>query len=218
VVGTAYGVLVRMDWVPVSAALLLTGALALCLGGFLLPQSDNGADSLRIVQEQGGQWMAAAVILFIASICLSLGLPAILTLLQRRGWTVGVIAAAVLEVGFIGTAGFAMLMAFFRALVVTDTVKTQGINDLASDAGLAVFLYAWIAGLYLGELLLAIALLRARTTPRWVPLALVAHVVTFPISGLLPEYLSKATVLLLLLGFAGIAIQATSPEARRRYA
>ena len=36
---------------PVSAAPLLTGALALGLGGFLLPQSEDAAESLRIVQE-----------------------------------------------------------------------------------------------------------------------------------------------------------------------
>lgn len=204
-----------MDWLPVSAALLVTGALSLCLGGFLLPQSESPAESLRIVQDQGGQWMAAAVILFIGSICLSLGLPAILTLLQRRGWTLGVIAAIVLEIGFIGTAGFAMLMGFFRALVHTDTIQAQGINDVASDAGLTIFLYTWIAALYLGELLLGLALLRSRTTPRWVPFALIAHVLTFPIADLLPEYLSKATVLLLVLGFAGVAIQAAAPLNRR---
>lgn len=205
-----------MDWLPVSAALLLTGALALCLGGFLLPQSDSSAESLRIVQENDGQWMVAAVVLFLGSICLSLGLPAILTLFQRRGWTLGVISAVVLEIGFIGTAGFAMLMGFFRALVNTETIKAQGLDEIATDAGLAIFLYAWIAGLYLGELLLAFALLRARTTPRWVPFALIAHALTFPISELLPEYLSKATVLLLVLGFAGVAIQATSPQNRAR--
>lgn len=205
-----------MDWLPVSAALLLTGALALCLGGFLLPQSDSSAESLRIVQENDGQWMVAAVVLFLGSICLSLGLPAILTLFQRRGWTLGVISAVVLEIGFIGTAGFAMLMGFFRALVNTETIKAQGLDEIATDAGLAIFLYAWIAGLYLGELLLAFALLRARTTPRWVPFALIAHVLTFPISELLSEYLSKATVLLLVLGFAGVAIQATSPQNRAR--
>lgn len=204
-----------MDWVPVSAALLLTGALALGLGGFLLPQSDDAADSLRTVQQDGGLWMAAAAILFIASICLTLGLPAILTLVQRRGWTLGLIAAVVLEIGFVGTAGFSMLMVFFRALVRTDTIKSQGIDQLASETGLAVFLYVWIVGLYLGELLLAIALLRARTTPVWVPVALIAHVVVAPFSMLLPEYLSKATVVLLVAGFAGVAISATSPQVRR---
>lgn len=206
----------RMDWLPVSAALLLTGALAMCLGAFLLPQSEDTTQTLQIVQEQGGQWLTAAVVLFIASICLTLGLPAIMTLLQGRGWTIGVLAGIVLEVGFIGTAGFAMLLAFFRTLVVTDTLRDKNLDDLASEAGLAVFLYTWIIALYLGELLLAIALLRARTTPRWIPVALVAHVLTVPFSGLLPDFLSKATVLLLVVGFAGIAIQVTSPQNRRR--
>lgn len=206
-----------MDWLPVSAALLLTGALALCAGAFLLPSSDDDpSDTLRIVQQSGGQWMAAAVILFIASICLTLGLPAIMTLIQCRGWRIGLVSGIALEVGFIGTAGFAMLMVFFRALVETDAIRNQNFDAVASEAGLAAFLYVWIIGLYLGELLLAIALLRARTTPRWVPIALILHVATFPLDNVLPEYLGKATVLLLVLGFAGIAIQVTTPEVRRR--
>lgn len=209
-----------MDWLPVSAALLLTGALALCAGAFLLPSSDEGGanETLMIVQEEGGQWMAAAVILFIASVCLTLGLPAIMTLIQRRGWRLGLVSGIALEVGFLGTAGFAMLMVFFRALVESEAIVDGNIDAVASEAGLAAFLYVWIIGLYLGELLLAFALLRARTTPRWVPTALILHVATFPLSDLLPEYLGKATVLLLVVGFAGIAIQATSPEARRRFA
>lgn len=207
-----------MDWLPVSAALLLTGALALAAGAFLLPATGDGdADStLRIVQQEGGQWMAAAVILFLASVCLTLGLPAIMTLLQRRGWRIGVVSGVALEIGFIGTAGFAMLMVFFRALVETDALVDKNFDAVASEAGLAAFLYVWIVGLYLGELLLALALLRARTTPRWVPLALILHVATFPLGNVLPEYAGKATVLLLVVGFAGIAIQATSADARRR--
>lgn len=205
-----------MDWVPVSAALLLTGALAFCLGAFLMPRSDGPVDSLRIVQEQGGQWMTAAAILAIAAVCLSLGVPAILTLVQRRGWATGLLAAVVLEVGFIGTAAFALLMVFFHSLVVTGTVEAHGLDDVASETGLSVFFWIWIAGLYLGELLLAIALLRARTTPVWVPVVLLLHVLTLPLSTLLPEWPSKGTSLLLVLGFAGVAIHAASPENRRR--
>jgi hypothetical protein len=207
-----------MDWLPVSAALLLTGALALALGSFLLPSSDGAADTLRIVQQQGGQWMAVAVIFFLSSVFLTLGVPAILTLFQRRGWTLGLVSAVVLEVGFIGTAGFAMLMVFFRSLVITDAIRDQNINDIASEAGLAVFLYAWVVGLYLGELLLGIALLRAGTAPRWAAFALILHALSFPVSGLLPEFVAKATIFLLVAGFAGVAIESTSPDARRRLA
>ncbi|WP_459972129.1 hypothetical protein [Nocardioides pyridinolyticus] len=206
-----------MDWLPVSAALLLTGALAFCAGVFLLPSSEDGdaGDTLRIVQESGGQWMVAATVLFLASVCLTLGLPAIMTLIQRRGWRIGVVSGIALEIGFLGTAGFAMLMVFFRALVEADSIDTGNFDAVASEAGLAVFLYVWIVGLYLGELLLALALLRARTTPRWVPLALALHVVASLVSQGLPDYVGKATALLFLLAFAGIAIQTTSPGTRR---
>jgi hypothetical protein len=208
----------RMDWLPVSAALLLTGALALCLGSFLLPSSEGTQDTLGIVQDQGGQWLTVAVILFIASVCLTLGLPTILTMFERRGRTLGMISGIVLEIGFIGTAGFAMLMVFFRALVVADALRENGLEDATSEAGLTAFLYVWIVGLYLGELLLGIALLRARSTPRWVPIALILHALSFPLASLLPDYLGKAMVLLLVVGFAGIAVQATSPANRRRLA
>jgi hypothetical protein len=205
-----------MDWLPVSAALLLTGALALCLGSLLLPQGDDAAESLRIVQDQGAQWMAAAVVLFLASICLTLGLPAVLSLLQRRGWTLGMVSAIVLEIGFIGTAGYAMLLAFFHSLVVTGTIRSKGIDQLTHELGLVLFLYTWIVGFYLGELLLAIALLRAGTVPRWAPSALLLHVLTLPLGSVLPMEASKLTVLLLVVGFGGVAVQAGSHQERTR--
>ena len=124
------------------------------------------------------------------------------------------ISAIVLSFGFIGTAGFAMLLAFVRALVIADALRAGGLEDASNEAGLMVFLSVWIGGLYLGELLLGVALLRAGTTARWVPIALILHVATFPLAAVLPDWLSRATTLLLLAGIAGVAIQATSPHRR----
>lgn len=208
---------VKTDWVPFSAALLLTGALALALGSLLIPSSDGGTDTMRIVEDQGGQWMAAAAIYLVASVFLTLGLPTTLVLLQGRGRTLGLVSAVVLEFGFIGTAGYAMLMVFFRALVRTHTIVGQAIDDVAQDAGLRVFLVAWIAGFVLGELLLGLALLRARTVPRWVPLVLILHVVAVVVSTLLPDPVGKATILLFVAGMAGIAITATAAPPNQRW-
>ena len=205
----------ELDWVPVSSALLVTGAMALSFGSLLSPSGGDSQDSLRIVQQHDGRWLAVAVIYFIASVTLTLGLPAILSLLEDRGRIVGTTSAVVLSVGFIGTAGFAMLMVFFRALVLTGALRDQGIDAVTNEAGLSAFLYGWIGAFYLGELLLAIALLRARTTPRWIPLVLLAHVLTLPVSPLLPPTLSRAAVLLVAVGFAGIAIEAVSRDNRR---
>jgi len=204
-----------MDWLPISAALLVTGALALCLGSFLLPSSDGTAETLRIVQHQGGQWLTVAAILFVASVCLTLGLPTIFTLFDRRGWILALVSAIVLEIGFIGTAGFSMLMVFFRSLVITDALRDRGLEDATSEAGLTVFLVGWVIALYLGELLLGLALLRARATPRWVPFALIGHAASVLVAPVLPDAASKALVLLLVAGFCGIAIQANASSTRR---
>lgn len=202
----------KSDWLPVSAALLLTGVLALALGSILIPSSDGVGETVRVVQEQGGVWMAAATIYFLSAVCLTLGLPSVLTLVQRRGRTLGLISAVVLEFGFVGTAGYAMLMVFFRALVDTGTLVNRGINQVVTDSGLQVFLYGWIVGFVLGELLLAAALLRARTVPRWIPLLLVLHVATVPISSLLPDVVAKMAVLLLVAGLGGVAVHANTPQ------
>ena len=79
-----------------------------------------------------------------------------------------------------------------------------------------MFLVGWIVAFFLGELLLAIALLRARTTPTWVPVLLLLHVATIFVGRFLPDPLSKATVLLLAVALAGIAIQAVTSDTLAR--
>ncbi|MCW2792032.1 MAG: hypothetical protein JWO76_1130 [Nocardioides sp.] len=202
----------ELDWVPVSSALLVTGAMALCFASLLSPTGGDSSDSFTIVEQHDGRWLAVAVIYFIASVTLTLGLPSVLSLFDRKGRRLGTTSAVVLSVGFIGTAGFAMLLVFFRALVITGSVVNKGLDDVTHDAGLSIFLYGWIAAFYVGELLLGIALLMARTTPRWIPLVLLGHVLFLPVQNFLPELVGKSTVLLLAVGFAGIAIEAVARD------
>ena len=173
----------RSDWVPVSAAALLTGAMALTFGSLIMPSTGGSTDTLMIVQQEGGRWMAVASIYFLASVALTLGLPSALTLFDRRGRQLSLVSAVVLAVGFLGTAGYAMLMVFFHSLVVTGAIKDQGIEDLAHETGLAIFLYGWIVAFFLGETLFAIALLRARTAPTWVPVPVWSRTTTALLNG-----------------------------------
>ena len=200
----------RNDWVPVSASMLVTGAMALLLGSVLMPAAGDAADSIRSVQENDNRWLVVSVMYFLAAATLTLGLPAVLTLFERRGVRLAMASALVLAVGFVGTAGYAMLMVFFRALVLTQTIQDKGLSEVTHETGLSVFLFGWIAAFYLGELLLAIALLMARTTPVWVPAALIVHVLLMPVNSMLPHYLSSVTVLLTVLAFSGMAITASS--------
>jgi hypothetical protein len=208
----------RLDWIPASAAAFVTGAMALTFGSLLLPTGSDSADTLRLVQEQDGRWLAAAVIFFIASIALTLGLPAALSLFDRRGKVLGMVATVVLAFGFLGTAGYAMLMVFFRAMVLNMDIDSDTLDKVSHEPGLAIFLYSWIAGFYLGELLLAIALIRAGTVARWVPAVLIAHVASLTISRMLPGAVAQSLVLLVAVGFAGVAIEAVTRDTERRKA
>ena len=208
----------RMDWIPASAAAFVTGAMALTFGSLLLPSGSSTADTLQVARDEDGRWLAAAVIFFIASVALTLGLPAAMSLFDRRGRTLGMVSAVILAVGFLGTAGYSMLIVFFRAIALETQLTGAELDEAVHEMGLTVFLYGWIAGFYLGELLLAIALLRAGTTQRWVPLVLIAHVASLVVSSVLPHSISSALVLLVAVGFSGVAIEAVTRDSERRRA
>jgi hypothetical protein len=201
---------VQKDWVPASAALLVTGALALALASILTPTGSSDADTLRLVQQHDGRWLAAAATYFIASVALTLGLPSVLTLFRSGGRRIALGSTVALATGFVGVAGYAMLIVFFRAMVVTDAIRDQAFDELVHEAGLEAFLYAWIAAFYLGELLLAIALLRS-DEPRWIPTLLILHVLSLPVGAMLDDSVSKVLVFLMVFGFSGLGIRAAEP-------
>ena len=193
---------------PVSAACLVTGAMALLLATVLTQNGGEAADSYRVVQEQGGRWLGGAVMYFFASVGLILGLPTIVAVVQRRGRGWALAACVVLAVGFLGTAGYAALLIFFRALVVTDGIGVAETAAVSDEAGLLGFLVGWIAAFYVGELLLAVALWRAgpAAVPRWIPTLLLLHIASIVLSGG-PEWLAKALVVLLVLPLCGLAMR-----------
>ena len=208
----------RNDWIPASAAAFVTGAMALAFGSLLLPSGSSTADTLQVARNQDGRWLAAAVIFFIAAVALTLGLPAMLSVFDRRGRTLGMLSAVVLAVGFLGIAGYAMLIVFFRAIALETPLTGAELDNAVHEAGLTVFLYGWIAAFYLGELLLGVALLRAGTTQRWVPIALFAHVASVAVTPFLPKSVASVMVLLVAVGFAGVAIEAVTRDNDRRRA
>lgn len=204
------------SWVPGSAASLVVGALALLLGTLFLPSAgEDAAATLELVQQENGLWYAGATLFMLAACGLLLGLPSLLFLFPHQGRTLGQAAIAVFAIACAGTAGYAMILAFFRALVLEDAINVERLGAAADEAGFLGFLYGWVAAFYLGELLLGIALVRSGLTPRWIPLLLFAHVVSLPLGGLLPDVIRESTVALTTFALAGSAIvanrEASSP-------
>lgn len=207
----------RIDWVPFSAAALVAGAVALVGGTVLQPSTGGGsAESLQLVQDDRYVWLAAAGMFFFSAVALTAGLPSVLTLLGQRASRLALTAVGVFGVGCIGIAGYAMLLAFFRALVLEDAIRAGSLDELTRDAGLGGFLFGWIGAFYIGELLLGVALLRNGSVPKWVPTLMLLHVATLPLGPVLPDIASNVTILLLAVPLTALGISANSRAASDR--
>lgn len=204
----------RIDWVPFSASSLVAGATMLSIGALMMPAAEDSADTLQLAQEEGGRWLAVSGLYFVSAVALTIGLPAILVLFDQKGVRLGLTAVSVFTIGCVGTAGYAMILAFFRALVVADALDAEALESVTKDLGFAVFLYGWVAAFYLGELLLAVALFIAGTTPRWVPGLLVLHVVLLPFSQVMPSEVQPLTALLITVALSGVGITANAHHSR----
>ena len=191
--------------------------MSMVLGALLNPLSGNqrAAATLRIAGQEDGRWLGMAVMYFLASIFLTLGLPALLSLFVKRGRGIGLIAVGVFSIGSIGLSGFAMLMVFMRTLVVQDLLKSTNLDTLTEDVGLGIFLYGWVAGFYLGILLIAIALFVSRKTPTWVAGLLLVFVALLPFAEYLGRVGSALQILALAVAFTGVATAAVSDEHKR---
>ncbi len=208
----------QREWVPLSASSLVTGVMALVLGSLLGPSTNgrNAAATLQVVLHHGSRWMAMAVLFFIASVALTLGLPTLLALFDKpRGRALGLVGTSVFLVGTIGTCGYSMLMTFFHALANEHAVNAAQLDSAVSGGWLAVFLYLWVVGFMAGVLLVAAGLLRARSTPLWVPILMVVFVALTPVVGDLGKVGQVLQLMALAVALTGVAIAATSTPGAR---
>jgi hypothetical protein len=199
----------RMDWLPISAAALLTGAAALFFGAMMTPRPSGDGELLRRAATESENWVVVAALLTVAAVGLVVGLPSLFTLFQRRGSRAGLLAAMLLAVGCVMLAAFAQQLLFLRSLAQHDAVTGRTIEALGENHVQQVLVGAGFLIFYAGELALALALLRARTTPVWVPWSFVAHVALAAVAlRVLPEDLQGLPALFMTAGFAGAGIAA----------
>jgi MFS family permease len=203
----------RRDWVSPSAGTLVIGAIALMLGTLLSPgiAGKSNAAVLASVVENDGRLLGMAVFYFVASVCLLLGLPALLSLFQRRP-RLALASVAVFTVGVLGTAGFAVLLVLFRAMVVSGALTEAGLEAVAQDPALVLFVYTWIVGFYAGLVLIAAALFATGSTRIWIPLLLLGVVAVAPFVNDLGTVGPLLQALSLAVAFTGAALSAVASD------
>ena len=208
----------RADWLPPSASALVVGAMALVLGFLLNPLTQEATDlgdAVALGEQAAGRWLGMAVLLFFASVCLTLGLPALMSLFDERGRRLGTVAVGVLTVGTIGLAAYGMLLVFLRAAILNDLIRVDRLEQVTEDTGLLLLLSLWVVGFYLGILLLGVALFLARTTPRWVPALFLGYVVSQIAGDVLGDLGTVLQFFVLAVAFTGAAVAAAERAARR---
>lgn len=217
----------RAEWVPVSAAALVTGVMALVLAQMLNPAGPGDSPAGQVVSaaDSPGRWLAMSVLFFIGAALLVLGIPAIGTLFEeRRGRGLGLTGAAIFAVGCVGVGGIAALMMMFRALALQGfedgTVAPEDVDlvTAALDEGsLSLSVMLWSYGFMFGVLLIALGLLRGKRVPRWVPLTLLGFILVQLVTPLfegdtLVRLMASGSLLLLAAGVTGMATNAASPR------
>jgi hypothetical protein len=191
--------------------------MSLVFGSLLNPAEAGAstAETLQVVNQDSGRYLGMAVMFFFASVTLTFGLPAILSVFDRKGRKIGLLGVGVFTIGTVGICGYAMLQVFFRALVEIGALRGAELGMVAKDTGLSMFLFTWIAGFYGGVLLIAIALFVARSVPRWVPALMFGFVAVFPFASQIGRVGTAAQVLALAVAFTGIAMAAVSSDTQK---
>ena len=173
-------------------------------------QDDTTTEAIAAAQRYTGRWLAMAVIMFLSAVLLTLGLPSVLTLLTRRGRRLGVAGAILFSVGTIGLAGYGSVLVVLRAMVLRDVLEVGDVNDINDDPALVAFFGSWLFAFFAGLLLVAVALLRARTVPMWVPLLMLASLLSQFVLDALGDFGTVLQFLALTVAFTGIAISAST--------
>lgn len=207
----------RTEWLALSASALVIGATALFFGAHLTPRPTGDGSILRLASAEPDLWTTAAVVLFVAAVGMLFGVSCMAPLVRRRGFAVGITAMGFIAFASVVLAGFSMQLVLMRGLSLEGGVGADTLAAAMDDPLQQLLLTSGFAAFYLGELLVAWALWVAATTPRWVPLAFVAHLlvvlagVRFDVPGA-----TDTAALLMVAGFAGVAVSANRADVAAR--
>jgi hypothetical protein len=142
-----------------SSAALLAGPLALLAAQLLdpTPAEADAADLLATAAAEPARWVATNLLFVLGTILLVFGSFGLASLLRGRGSRLGQPGLTLLVAGVVALAGWATSNLALEAVAVA-------ISDSRAITAVEI---VWIVGLMLGLVLVAVALLRAGSVPRW---------------------------------------------------
>jgi hypothetical protein len=187
---------------------LASGAVLVVLGALAMPPTSEVGQVVDAIQMQDAAGLMASASFFLASVALTMGLPAILTLIPVRRQTAGMVGLWIWAIGTIGTSALAAFLVLFRATVRVVELSPEQVERLGRDPVVGLSLLFVVGAFYLGELVVALVLLRSPTVPSWVPILLLLHLVVAAFNNLLPPNLQGLQAVVLGIGLMGLSVKA----------
>ncbi len=183
--------------------------MLLVLGALSMPPTSEVGQVIVALDQQDAAWLMASASFFLASVALTMGLPAILFVLPPRRHVAAMVGMWIWAVGTIGTSALAAFLILFRATVRVVEISPEDVEQLSRDRVLSLSLLFVIGSFYLGELVVALVLLRTSVVPRWIPALLLLHVALAPVDSRLPEDLQGFQAVVLGVALMGVAVKAS---------
>jgi hypothetical protein len=203
----------RLTVLPVVLAPTLMGAALLT---DITPRAENTRELLDLIAREPGAWTAGQTLFFLAGL---MWVPAGLLLMRLfgRGARVGRVAAAAVAVG-----GLAVLLVdagglYLRELALSDIPVDQQVSlveAVESSPALLVFEAVHIAGLFLGLVVLGVAMLRHDQLPRLAGALVILGILAVAVVP--PGPLLAAAAVLLVAGLSVAAGQLSRPVPSER--
>lgn len=190
--------------------------MLLVLAALAMPPTSEVGQVVDAVKQEDAAWLMASAAFFLASVALTMGLPAILTLIPERRQVVGLVGLWIWSIGTIGTSALAAFLILFRATVRVAEISPADVEQLTRDPVLAISLLFVFGSFYLGELVVAIVLLVASRLPRWIPGLLLVHIAAAPVNHLLPQQLQGIQAVVLGGALMALAVRSTEAWAASR--
>jgi hypothetical protein len=159
-------------------SMLLAGA-SLVIGHWLSVDSDQStAGFISDFAAHRARGIAGGLLLSVGAFLLLPTVVGALQVVRARGARLATVGAVVAAIGAIALgAGDVMITLVVGTLVKSDPGLARSVVGIAEDSGLAGLPFQFAPALFLGFILLAIAMLRARSVTRWVPILLIVGVV-----------------------------------------
>ena len=210
-----------MPGTPLLTRSVYAGALFVAplfmLGAMLrdiTPDADGTAELLALIAERPGAWTLGQTLFILSAIA---WLPAGLGLMRLFGgrhlvgrWGGLLILLGGLAILAVDAAGL-----YLRPLVESDVPTEQQVSiveGVEGSAAVIAFETVHVVGLFIGLLVVAVAMLRSRELPRLAPVALIGALIGL-IVNIHPAMEAAALVLLVLgLGAAGVRVLRLSDE------